>query len=92
VVDLAVVARRLLAQPRRQSRTHGPRRVLAELRRLQVKVDRAGYYRAATEEDRAWCHRVGDVLEQLVLAGEAVLSGGSDPRERRRVRKREALF
>lgn len=74
--------------PRLQSRIHGPRRVLAELRRLQVKNARAAAYRAATAADQRWCARVGDLLEQLVTEGAQVLSGSDDPRERRRARKR----
>ena len=70
------------------SRLHGPRRVLKELRRLRIKTQRAGEFRAATDDDQRWCRQVNDALDALIGTGEAVLSGGEDPRDRRRVRKR----
>jgi len=77
------------------SRIHGPRRVLKELRRLLIKTHRAGEFRAATEDDQRWCRQVATALDGLVTNGDQVLSGGEDPRDRRRVRKRpvpQSLF
>jgi hypothetical protein len=71
-----------------RSRTHGPRRVLKELRRLVMKNARAAEHRAITAEERQWTARVGDTLKQLVDEGDQVLPGGEDPRDRRRARKR----
>jgi hypothetical protein len=58
------------------------------LRWLQEKNRLAGEYRAATADDQRWCRHVADALALLIEAGEHVLSGGDDPRDRRRVRKR----
>lgn len=70
------------------SRVHGPRKVLGELARLRLKADRAAQQRAGSDEERAWCLRVADVLEELVKTGGRVLPLRIDPRERRRARKR----
>lgn len=77
------------AMPRPRSRIHGPRRVLQELRRLQGKLARAAAYRATTDDERRWTARVGDLLEALISEGDQVLPGGVDPRDARRVRKRQ---
>lgn len=74
--------------PRLQSRIHGPRRILRELRRVLVKNDRAAAYRASTDVERRWCGRVGDALERLIAEGDLELPGGEDPRDRCRARKR----
>lgn len=77
-----------MASRKLPSRLHGPRRVLKELRRLLIKTHRAGEFRAATEDDQRWCRRVSTALDELIVTGDQVLSGGEDPRDRRRVRKR----
>jgi hypothetical protein len=69
------------------SRIHGPRRVLNELVRLRIKIRRAADGRAELPADLRWCHRVWDALNDLIDEGTDVLSGGTDPRDARRVRK-----
>jgi hypothetical protein len=71
-----------------RSRVHGPRRVLKELRRIILKNARAQEYRELTDDDKRWCSHVHEALERLTREGDQVLSGGEDPRDRRRVRKR----
>lgn len=83
------------AEPRlpRASRVHSPRKVLLELQRVRLKADRAAIQRARTEAERTWCLQVADLLEQLAKAGAKVVTDRGDPRERRRVRKRQpSLF
>ncbi|HVL65712.1 MAG TPA: hypothetical protein VM364_00490 [Vicinamibacterales bacterium] len=75
--------------PRPRSRIHGCRRILSELRRLLGKTRRAAEYRAHSDVEQRWTARVGDALDQLIREGDLVLPGGDDPRDRRRVRKRQ---
>jgi len=71
------------------SRIHGVRRINAELRRLLIKAVRAGEHRELRDDDRIWLRRVIDRLQPLIEEGDQVLSGLPDPRDRRRVRKRQ---
>ena len=70
-----------------RSRVHGARHVLAELRRLRVKVELA-HGLAVTDEEQRWCLSTADKLDSAILAGEAVLPGCADPRPWRKARKR----
>jgi len=72
-----------------RSRTHGPRRVNRELRRLLIKAARAGEYRDLPEDDHRWLRRVIDRLTPLIEEGDQVLSGQPDPREWRKAYKRQ---
>lgn len=72
----------------RASRVHSPRVVLGELRRLQLKADRAAIERARTNAERDWCHQVADALERLIASGAGVVVDRGDPR--RLVRKRQS--
>ncbi len=80
-----------MRSPMPRSRVHGPRRILAELRRVRIKTDRALAHRALSEDEQRWARRLADALDRLVTEGEAVLPGGADPREARRVRKRPLI-
>jgi hypothetical protein len=71
-----------------RSRVHKARHLVKELRRLRHKVELA--HELATSSDEAhWCLSVSDALDHLIIAGEVVLGGYADPRDTRRVRKRE---
>lgn len=74
-------------QPR--SRVHGPRRVLKELYRVRLKILRALEYRDLSDDEQRWSRDVDASLERLTRTGELVLPGLEDPRDRRRVRKRQ---
>jgi len=60
--------RALLTGARASLRT----RLLRELRRLLSKAAAAGAYRAVTDDERLWCARVGDALEELIREGDRI--------------------
>jgi hypothetical protein len=63
--------------------------VLNELRRLFGKLASV-YERATTDDERRWVRQTADVLARQIQAGDAgAVSGFSDPRPLRRVRKRQ---
>lgn len=68
------------------SRVHGPRKILGELFRLSLKVERAYAFRETTIEEKAWLRVVADALDAAIKSGK-VLPYRPDPVETRTVRK-----
>ena len=68
------------------SRIPGPRKLLQQLRRIRARAVRTTKRPLPPDEQR-WLASVADAIDRLEVAGEAVLSGGANPRDWRRVSK-----
>ena len=51
---------------RPRSRMRGPVALLISIRRLRARADKAAVYRAATAEEKRWCHKVADACDGLL--------------------------
>ena len=72
------------------SRVPAPRKLLKNLRVLQQRADRIAQTRATIGAERRFCLLVYDTLSVLIETGDKILPPHVDPRDWRRVRKREA--